>query len=595
MLRKDIFFVFVLFTGVIFSQISVKSFRELPQDIEARVNPKEFDGEKCALIKVVTNYKNFEFDAGGGVICDVQERTAEIFVYVNEDTRYLTIKHPRLGVLRRYRIKVKKLNTYEMVLQTAKLTTIVEETVNTQWVVINSQPTGAKVFINGNDTGKTTPYQAELMLGKHYYRLERTGYKPQSGKFVLKDKKQEIDIVLLSNYADITFKTEPFVNAEIKINGSLINKTTPATMRLGTGNYVVQMTHPQYYTTKKVVMVEAEKNKEEVFKMRPKNGHLRIVTEPFGAEIYIDEKSYGTTPQTIKNVLIGSRLLTFIKKGYKILKKSVIIKEGQITDVKLKLIEKESQIHQNNVYNNDYKQNTSESQQEPEPETNVKNTLDSGFGLKYAIRQDLSNRYNVFSAFYQWNYFMIEVEWMKPHKINISNRIRDRIDNRSESMLAHILETEKDKTFYRDVRTVTAYQLNLIGRVPIFKSFYWMYGAGFGMYKTKYKHSEKKVKNNYNHYYRSSHHHRSSRYFRATSPNDDVTITLVKKEKEFQNFKAELHTGFQWYWGRHWFLEGKFITIAYRDYQSSFNLHRPTKTSEVFTSINYQLGIGFRF
>ena len=48
------------------SGISVKSFKELTQDLDARVNYPVIDqnGQKCALVKVVTTENDFSFDNG---------------------------------------------------------------------------------------------------------------------------------------------------------------------------------------------------------------------------------------------------------------------------------------------------------------------------------------------------------------------------------------------------------------------------------------------------------------------------------------------------------------------------------------------------
>ena len=44
-------------------EISVKSFRQLPDDLTARVNPvKNDNAQSCALVKVVTTERGFEFD-----------------------------------------------------------------------------------------------------------------------------------------------------------------------------------------------------------------------------------------------------------------------------------------------------------------------------------------------------------------------------------------------------------------------------------------------------------------------------------------------------------------------------------------------------
>ncbi|MEI6579439.1 MAG: hypothetical protein WCN92_08265, partial [Eubacteriales bacterium] len=85
-------------------QIAVISFRALSNDLDARASyPKEDkNGEKAALIKIVTTETGFEFDAGViGIVATVQ-KTSEIWLYVPRGSKVVTIKHPKLGLLRNY-------------------------------------------------------------------------------------------------------------------------------------------------------------------------------------------------------------------------------------------------------------------------------------------------------------------------------------------------------------------------------------------------------------------------------------------------------------------------------------------------------------
>ena len=90
-------------TQTLCQSISVKSFRLLEMDLTANTaGTTELDqnGDKAALIKVVTTETGFSFDCGSiGVVKTVQ-KPSEIWVYVPQGARRMTISHPRLGILR---------------------------------------------------------------------------------------------------------------------------------------------------------------------------------------------------------------------------------------------------------------------------------------------------------------------------------------------------------------------------------------------------------------------------------------------------------------------------------------------------------------
>ena len=106
-------------SGLIQAQdFTVKSFRPLPNDISAYINPvRDLNDEACALIKVVAPAE-FVFSSPLGIVSRHTE-VGEIWLYVPHGTRLLTIKHPLWGVLRDYRFptQLESRMTYELVIE----------------------------------------------------------------------------------------------------------------------------------------------------------------------------------------------------------------------------------------------------------------------------------------------------------------------------------------------------------------------------------------------------------------------------------------------------------------------------------------------
>lgn len=98
-------------------EFEARSFRLLQNDITAWVNPvKDLNDEACALIKVVGD-ADFAFSTPLGIVARRNE-VGEIWLYVPNGTRKLTIKHPKWGVLRDYAFPfaLESRLTYELVL-----------------------------------------------------------------------------------------------------------------------------------------------------------------------------------------------------------------------------------------------------------------------------------------------------------------------------------------------------------------------------------------------------------------------------------------------------------------------------------------------
>ena len=125
MLRKHIIttllFLLCALAGVQAQQLTVNSFKCLPTDLDARVNHRVIDqnGKVCALIKVVNSNTGFVFDTGALSVQKVEQKVAEIWVYVQPKVRKITVEHSTLGILREYAFPVvpEEATVYEMVLE----------------------------------------------------------------------------------------------------------------------------------------------------------------------------------------------------------------------------------------------------------------------------------------------------------------------------------------------------------------------------------------------------------------------------------------------------------------------------------------------
>jgi uncharacterized protein (TIGR02145 family) len=406
-------------SNVLAQQINVEKFIFLENDLDARVNhpKKDQNGEVCALIKVVTKHTGFSFDIGSLGVVASEQKTGEIWVYIPRGAQKITIKHAQLGVLRNYifPMPIESANVYEMLLTSADIEIVVKEKViETQWMVITTEPSGANVFINDDYLGKT-PYQGQLPAGDYNYRIENPQYHTQAGKIKITDKKETLNFNLKPNFGNLYISSLPAAGMQIYLNNQNTGKTTPATLpkinsgkhtvkllnewyepiekefevkdeqttnaqftmqavfanikiktntnasieingvkrgegefndRLRKGIYTVKLKHEQYYDQEFQLIVEANKNQELSYELKPKNGTLEIVTTPFDATILLNNKNYGTSPNTIKDLLIGTYNLKVHKIGYKEVVKTIEIKENEITKIDLKLELDDSSIKQ---------------------------------------------------------------------------------------------------------------------------------------------------------------------------------------------------------------------------------------------------------
>ena len=242
--------VFLALLGNLQAQLSVKSFRMLENDLDARVNfpEKDQNGDVAALIKVVTTQKGFTFDGGMTGIVKTIEKPAEVWVYVPWGIKRISIFHPQLGQLRDYMISmsVEKATVYELVLISGTVTTIVEETIESQWLVITPEPENALVYIN-DEFVKTGEYMAKLKPGAYNYRVEMPLYHTEAGRLEMGNEKKTVAVKLKPAYGYIKVSSQPESGAQVFVNGKLQQASTPLTTEpIASGEHTVQVIKEMY-------------------------------------------------------------------------------------------------------------------------------------------------------------------------------------------------------------------------------------------------------------------------------------------------------------------------------------------------------------
>ena len=340
-MNKRIFFVlYYVFSVLSLSSqsINVSNFKLLDSDLTANTAgtmEQDQNGEVAALIKVVTTQTGFSFDCGAMGIVKTLQKPSEIWVYVPRGVKKMTISHPQLGLLRDYffPIPIEAARTYELVLVSGNVQTIVQQARTSQYVVFQLNPPNAIVELDGALLQTVDGTASKMMkFGSYDYRVQAPNYLPESGKVTIDDpdNKKVVSVTLKPNFSKVSVKVDN--NAEIWINGEKKGNGT-WTGDLGEGTYEFEAKlqgHRSTLITKDLVVTQ-EPQTINLPTPTPIYGEADINSSPAMADIYIDGQKKGQTPQLISNLLVGSHQLRLSKEGYGDHNSTLIIKEGETT------------------------------------------------------------------------------------------------------------------------------------------------------------------------------------------------------------------------------------------------------------------------
>ena len=310
MKRLYLFLVYLVFAIVSMSAqegMSVKSFIEIPSDLDARVTypVQGLNAKKCALVKIVTTEGDFTFDNGVlGVAKAIHKpELSEWWVYLPEKTIKLKVMHPVYGQLTDsedgyfyFPNHLKSATCYRMVLTTQrKVVTYEPAKVKTGYLIINSTPEGGQVYLTENGVENyvgTTPFQKKLPYGTYNYRIKKSLYYDEVGVAEVDNIRVVQEIPLRPAFGSLKVTTTP-LGATVTIDGVNASFTTPCEIpNIASGNYYVNIVKSQYSAHRQMFTIEDGKSTSLDVALDARFAPVKIGTLP-GAKVVINGEQRG--------------------------------------------------------------------------------------------------------------------------------------------------------------------------------------------------------------------------------------------------------------------------------------------------------------
>lgn len=405
------FLVLFLCNIVIYAQkLNVESFVVKSNDITARTHPRQdINGNDCALIKVrlATNKALFS----GNVVGNVDYNTSEYLVYMAQASKKMMVKLegylPLEVVFQDYGIKSLEPKTVYLLTISGVMSDKEQEPVRTKtgWIILDSEPSGASVYINNEFVGNTPLSNYKQAYGTYQYRLENPNYHPATGVIELNAGRFEQKVVLKPAFGSI-FVNSSIAGAKIILDGKQTGKQTPATLtEIPSGSHTISLQMDKYAPKQQEVTVEdgqtanvsltldarfamitinsldraeiysngkllgkgcisedmmegyydlearldhhksvtkqihvvAGQSQDVTLNPIPKYGTLDIMSTPHDATITIDGKEIGKTPLTIDEILEGEHIVQLSLGNYQPETKKVTIIEKQTESLEFSL------------------------------------------------------------------------------------------------------------------------------------------------------------------------------------------------------------------------------------------------------------------
>ena len=298
---KSIFIslVFILLCiGVHAQKLNVESFVAKTNDITARTQPRQdINGNDCALVKVQLAASNAVFE--GNILGDVVYNTSEYLVYMAEGSKKLIVKLegylPLEVSFQDYDIRPLEPKTVYLLTISGVMNGREQEPIRTKtgWIILDSEPSGASVYINDEFVGNTPLNNYKQAYGNYSYKLEHPNYHSSSGMIKLNSSRYEDKIIMKPAFGTVAVKCN-VDGAEVLLDGKLTGKRTPCKLEeIRSGQHVIEVRMNKYAPLQQDVMVEDDKTTKISVSLEARFAPITINSLE-GAEIYCNGKRIGT-------------------------------------------------------------------------------------------------------------------------------------------------------------------------------------------------------------------------------------------------------------------------------------------------------------
>ena len=198
-------------------------------------------------------------------------------------------------------------------------------------VLIDSDPAGAHVQMNGKELGDTPVLLHDLPLGSYSASVQMEGYTRRDISWTVPNGRPfKISVPMMNNIGTISVTSTPDT-AEIEIDGKPYG-STPLREFLEQGQHKIRLFKTGYKPYEKIVTVTRDKTEELEIALEELPGSLSLDSVPTGAALRINGVDYGMTPYTRESIEAGDYVISLSKDGFDPLEQTITVHPGEPMD-----------------------------------------------------------------------------------------------------------------------------------------------------------------------------------------------------------------------------------------------------------------------
>lgn len=202
-------------------------------------------------------------------------------------------------------------------------------------VTVTSTPSGALVFLDEKQVGQTPLTLDRIASGSHSLRLQAPQYAVERRNVSVADgQAANVAVTLAARFAEITVQAPQ--GAVVTVDGDRKGSGT-LSWRQSEGLCDIVVSMAGHRDARRQLEVVAGRAQTVQLTPQPIYGSASVDSDLMDAEIWIDGKQYGVTPNVVERLLVGSHTLVLKKSGYADLQQQFSVEEGKEASLSVKL------------------------------------------------------------------------------------------------------------------------------------------------------------------------------------------------------------------------------------------------------------------
>ena len=202
-------------------------------------------------------------------------------------------------------------------------------------VTVTSTPSGALVFLDEKQVGQTPLTLDHIASGSHSLRFQAPQYAVERRNVSVADgQTANVAVTLAARFAEITVQAPQ--GAVVTVDGDRKGSGT-LSWRQSEGLCDIVVSMAGHRDARRQLEVVAGRAQTVQLTPQPIYGSASVDSDLMDAEIWIDGKQYGVTPNVVERLLVGSHTLVLKKSGYADLQQQFSVEEGKEASLLVKL------------------------------------------------------------------------------------------------------------------------------------------------------------------------------------------------------------------------------------------------------------------